>query len=345
MLLSPPLSKLALGFGAPELFSLIPFGADDGELYREWFAGKIFIMATLGMLVSLIGMESVSGYARFTLGSLTLSDGVGLVPVAVGMFGITEILTNLEDISTQELLKAPSLRSLFPTSQDWHDSCKPVLRGTVLGFFLGILPGAGTVTSTFFSYGLEKRLSKHPEKFGTGVIEAVAGPETANNAAVSGAMVPLLALGVPAHVVMAMLLGALIIHGIQPGHFSSPSIPTFSGVLLQVCTRQCDAFSPQPSTHWPLGETIGGSLSGAFPMIILFCFIGVYSLNNNVYEIFYHDHFWLRWLRAQKNGISTRPFFLAMVLGPMMETGFRQSMTISQGDPAIFMERPFPQSF
>ena len=218
MLLTPPLGKLAAGFGPPEIFSFIVFGLMMVSSICTGTLMKALIMATLGIFVSTIGRESLKGFSRFTLGSLLLSDGVGLVPVAVGMFGISELLTNIEIMPKQEVFKT-KLRNLFPNLKDWKASFWPIIRGTFAGFFLGIIPGAGTLITTFFSYGLEKRLSKHPEKFGTGAIEGVAGPETANNASTAGSMVPLLALGVPPHQVMAMLLAAFIIHGIQPSPY------------------------------------------------------------------------------------------------------------------------------
>lgn len=280
MLLTPPLAKLAMGFGPPELFSLIIFGLMMVSTIGRGSMVKSLIMATLGLFVSTIGKESIRGFSRFTLGSYTLSDGVGLVPAAVGMFGIAELLTNIEEMPEQQVFKT-SLRNLFPSLKDWYDSFWPIIRGTVVGFFLGILPGAGTVVTTFFSYGLEKRLSKHPEKFGTGAIEGVAAPETANNAATSGSMVPLLGLGVPPHVAMAMLLGAFIIHGIQPSPFFITEHPDiFWGVIASMYIGNVMLLILNLPLIGMWVQILKIPYRLLFPLIIIFCYVGVYSLNN-----------------------------------------------------------------
>ena len=341
MLLTPPLAKLAIGFGPPELFSLIIFGLMMVSSIGSGSLVKSLIMATLGLFVSTIGKESIKGFSRFTLGSLTLSDGVGLIPVAVGMFGIGELLTNIEAMEKKEVYKT-DLRNLFPNLKDWAASFWPIIRGTALGFFLGILPGAGTIIPTFFSYGLEKRLSKHPEKFGTGAIEGVAGPETANNAAVSGSMVPLLALGVPPHVVMAVLLGAFIIHGIQPSPFFITEHPKlFWGIIasMYIGNVMLVILNLPLISIWVQILKVPYRL--LFPLIIIFCFIGVYSLNSNFYELLIMIFFGIAGYLLRKIKYEPGPFLLAMILGPMLETSFRQSMTISQGNPAIFFQRPF----
>jgi putative tricarboxylic transport membrane protein len=341
MLLTPPLAKLAIGFGPPELFSLIIFGLMMVSSIGSGSLVKSLIMATLGLFVSTIGKESIKGFSRFTLGSLTLSDGVGLIPVAVGMFGIGELLTNIEAMEKKEVYKT-DLRNLFPNLKDWAASFWPIIRGTALGFFLGILPGAGTIIPTFFSYGLEKRLSKHPEKFGTGTIEGVAGPETANNAAVSGSMVPLLALGVPPHVVMAVLLGAFIIHGIQPSPFFITEHPKlFWGIIasMYIGNVMLVILNLPLISIWVQILKVPYRL--LFPLIIIFCFIGVYSLNSNCYELLIMIFFGIIGYILRKIKYEPGPFLLAMILGPMLETSFRQSMTISQGNPAIFFQRPF----
>jgi putative tricarboxylic transport membrane protein len=341
MLLTPPLAKLAIGFGAPEVFSLTLFGLTMVTSIGSGSLVKSLIVATLGLFVSTIGREaSASGFSRFTLGSLTLSDGVGMIPAAVGMFGIAELLTNVEAMVKQEVFRT-SLRHLFPTVKDWYDSLWPILRGTVIGFFLGILPGTGGPISTFFAYAAEKRLSKHPEKFGTGVIQGVAGPETANNASVSGSMVPLLALGVPPHVVMAMLLGAFTIHGIQPGPFFITEHPKiFWGIIasMYIGNVMLLILNLPLISIWVQILKIPYRL--LFPLIIMFCFIGVYSLNNNFYELLIMIFFGFIGYIFRKLDYEPGPFLLAMILGPMMETSFCQSMGISLGDPMIFFKRP-----
>ena len=285
MVLTPPLGKLAAGFGPPELFSFIILGLMMVSSFGGGSLMKSLIMATLGLFVSTIGRESMKGFSRFTLGSFTLSDGVGLVPVAVGMFGISELLTNIEIMSEREVFKT-SLRNLFPTLKDWRASFWPIVRGTIVGFFLGIIPGAGTLITTFFSYAIEKRLSKHPEKFGTGAIEGVAGPETANNASTSGSLVPLLALGVPPHTVMAMLLGAFMIHGIQPGpYFVTDHPQLFWGLIASMYLGNAFLLILNLPLIGMWIQILKIPFRLLFPLIVIFCFIGVYSLNNNFYEL------------------------------------------------------------
>jgi putative tricarboxylic transport membrane protein len=341
MLLVPPMAKLAIGFGAPELFALILFGLMMVTSLGSGSLVKSLIMATLGIFVSLIGKESIGGYDRFTLGSITLSDGVGLIPVAMGMFGISEILENVESLAKQEVFKT-DIRNLFPSLRELIACRWPIIRGTLIGFFLGILPGAGVVLTSFFSYAIEKRLSKHPEKFGTGVIEGVAAPETANNAATAGAMIPLFALGVLASPTIAILLGAFIIHGIQPGPFFITQYPDlFWGVIasMYIGNIMLVILNLPLIGMWVRILTIPYAL--LFPLIILFCLIGVYSLNNNVYEIFILILFGFFGYLLKKMQYSLAPFILAMVLGPMMETSLRQTLTIAQGDLLIFFRRPF----
>jgi putative tricarboxylic transport membrane protein len=305
-------------------------------------------MATLGLLVSTVGMESVSGYKRFTLGTLFLTSGVDLVPVAVGMFGIGEMLSNIEnpeDIHGHEEFKT-DFRNLFPSWKDWMACRWPIVRGTVVGFFLGILPGAGTLITTFFSYWLEKRLSKYPEKFGTGVIEGIAAPETANNAATTGSMVPLLALGVPPHAVMAVLLGALIIHGIQPGPFFITQYPElFWGVIASMYVGNVMLLILNLPLIGMWVKILEIPDRYLYPLIVLFCFIGIYSLNNSIDDIFIMAFFGFIGYILGKIGYPSAPLLLAMVLGKMMETSFRQSMLIAQGDPAIFLQKPISAVF
>ncbi len=340
MLLVPPLAKLALGFGPPELFALILFGLMMVSSLGGDSLLKALLMATVGMFVSLIGKESFTGFSRFTLGSITLSDGVGLIPVAMGMFGIAEILTNVEVMAKQEVFKT-DIHSLFAW-KEWLACRWAMLRGTLVGFFIGILPGAGVVMTTFFSYWLEKRISKHPEKFGTGIIEGVASPEAANNASTAGSMIPLLALGVPANPTMAMLLGALIIQGIQPGPFFISQYPDlFWGVIASMYFGNVMLLVLNLPLIGMWVKILKIPYALLFPLIILFCIVGVYSLNNNVYEIMIMILFGFFGYILRKLEYPLAPFLLAMVLGPMMETSFRQSMAIGQGDFAIFFQRPF----
>jgi putative tricarboxylic transport membrane protein len=340
MLLCPPLAQVALNFGPPELFALILFGLMMVSSLGGDSLPKALLMTAVGLFVSLIGKESFTGYDRFTFGSLTLSDGLGLVPVSMGMFGISEILGNVEVMAKQEVFKT-DIKSLF-VWRDWIACRWAVLRGTVVGFFLGILPGAGVVMTTFFAYWLEKRVSKHPDKFGTGVIEGVAAPETANNAATAGSMIPLLALGVPATPTMAMLMGALIIQGVQPGPLFIMQYPDlFWGVIASMYLGNVMLLILNLPLIGMWVKILNIPYTLLFPLIILFCFVGVYSLSTNVYEIFIMIFFGFFGYILRKFDYPLATFLLGMVLGPMMETSFRQSMGIGRGDPAIFFQRTF----
>jgi len=299
---------------------------------------KGLVMAVAGLAISTIGQDPITGITRFTLGSITLMDGVGLVPVAMGIFGIGEVLTNIEESIKQEVF-ATKIGGLLPTLKDWI-ACKwPIVRGSIIGFFMGILPGAGVVIPTFMAYTTEKRLSRYPEKFGTGVIEGVAAPETANNAATGGSLVTLLSLGIPANVSMAVLLGAFIIHGIQPGPLLISKHPElFWGTIASMYIGNGMLLVLNLPLIGIWVKILRVPYNILFPLILLFCFLGVYSLNNNIYEILIMVIFGVFGYLMRKFEFEGAPFLLAMVLGPMMEIAFRQSLIY--GDPLIFLKRP-----
>lgn len=342
MLLAPLLSRLALKFGPPEFFALMILGLTMVTYLCMGSIIKGLIMAVAGLAVSTIGQDPISGTTRFALGSATLMDGVGIVPAAMGLFGITEVLTNIEEDIKQEVFTA-KISGLFPNLQDWKDSTWPIIRGSVIGFFLGILPGAGTVIPTLISYTVERRVSRHPDKFGTGAIEGVAGPETANNAATGGSLVTLLSLGLPANVVMAVLLGAFIIHGIQPGPLLVAKHPElFWGTIASMYIGNAMLLVLNLPLIGLWVKILKIPYQNLFPLIILFCFLGVYSLNGNVYEILIMIIFGVLGYLMRKFGFEGAPFLMALVLGPMLETSFRQSLLY--GDPFIFFKRPLSGS-
>jgi putative tricarboxylic transport membrane protein len=338
MLLAPILARAALKFGPPEYFSLMFFGLTMVIYLCVGSITKGLIMAAAGLAISMVGQDPVTGSTRFTLGSITLMDGVGIVPVAMGVFGIGEVLTNIEENIKQEVFST-KIKGLFPNLKDWKDSTWPIIRGTIIGFFMGILPGGGVVIPTFMSYAVEKRFSRYPEKFGTGVIEGVAAPETANNAATGGSLVTLLSLGIPANVGMAVLLGAFIIHGIQPGPLLISKHPQlFWGTIASMYIGNVMLVVLNLPLIGLWVKILRVPYNILFPLILLFCFLGVYSLNSNIHEILIMVGFGVFGYLMRKFNYEGAPFLLAMVLGPLLETAFRQSMLY--GDPFILFKRP-----
>jgi len=345
MFLAPLLGRAALKFGPPEYFALMVFGLTLLIYLSGGSILKALIMGIAGLFVGSIGMDPVSGEQRFTYGSITLMDGVGLVPVAMGMFGVAEILSNLEVIIKMEVFQT-KVKNIWPSWKDWVESRLAILRGSVIGFFLGILPGPSATIASFGSYALERKISKHPEKFGTGAIEGVAGPETANNAAVGGAFIPLLSLGIPANIVMALFLGALMIHGIQPGPLFIPQNPKlFWGLITSMYIGNVMLLILNLPLVGLWVKVLKIPYHLLFPLILLFCLIGVYSLNNNTTEILIMLIFGFIGYLMRKFEYEGAPFLLALVLGPMMENNLRQSLLISKGALSIFFTRPISVVF
>ncbi len=345
MVVAPPLAKFALKFGPPEYFALIFCGLSILIYLASASVLKAVIMALAGLFLGLIGTDIVTGHLRFTFGSVTLMDGVGMVPVVMGLFGIAEVLENLEKGLRRDIFKT-SISQLFPNRQDWKLSLGPIGRGTILGFFLGILPGGGALISSFTSYALEKRISKYPEMFGKGAIEGVAGPESANNSATGGAFIPLLTFGIPANVVMALVLGALLIHGIQPGPLLMRQHPNlFWGVVVSMYIGNIMllVLNLPLIPLWVKILRIPYSL--LFPLILLFCLIGVYSLNNNFAEIIVMVLFGVFGYLMKKFEYEAAPLVFALVLCPILENAFRQSLMLSYGDLTIFFTRPISLVF
>jgi len=340
MLLAPLLAEVALKFGPPEYFSLMLLGLVIVTFLAGSSMPKALLMAAFGLFLGLIGMDIMTATPRFTFDIYFLMDGVGLVPVVMGLFGISEVLLNLESKLDREIFET-KIKGLLPNRQDWRDSAWPIVRGSVIGFFLGILPGGGAVISSFVSYGVEKKLSAHPEKFGTGVIEGVAGPESANNAAAGGAFIPLLTLGIPANAVMAMLLGALTIYGMQPGPMLIKEHPDlFWGVVTSMYIGNLMLLVLNLPLIGVWVKILKIPYEYLFPLILLFCLIGAFSLNNSVGEIGLMLFFGVVGYLMKKFDYEAAPLVLAMVLGPMMENALRQSLIMANGSAAIFVTRP-----
>lgn len=340
MLVAPQLAEVSMHFGPPEYFSLMIMGMTILIFMASGSMPKALMMATFGIILGGVGMDGITGRPRLTFQIPELGDGIGLVPLAMGLFGIPELLENIEQTVKREFFET-KIKELLPTFKDWMDSKWAILRGTIIGFFLGILPGGGAIISSFVSYGLEKKFSKHPEKFGTGVIEAVAGPETANNAATGGAMVPLLTFGIPSNVVMAMLLGALMIHGIQPGPLLLKEHPDiFWGVIASMYLGNIMLLVLNLPLIGIWVKVLKIPYPILFPLIVLFCLIGAFSSSNSTFDMYLMLVFSALGYLMRKFKYEAAPLILAYVLGPLIELSLRQSLMISKGNFLIFVLRP-----
>lgn len=345
ILIAVPLSKVGLKFGPPEYFSLLLLVLVILSYLSSGSMIKTFMMAALGLFSGTVGMDIASGHPRFTYGITSLENGLGLVPVIMGLFGISEILLNIECNIKNEVFDT-SIKNLFPTRQDWKDSIGPILRGTVLGFLVGSLPGASGVTSTFASYAIEKKISKRPEKFGKGTIEGVAGPEAANNAAASGSLIPMLALGIPSSAVTAILIGALMIYGVAPGPLfikNSPDI--FWGLIASMYVGNVMLLVLNLPLIPLWVRILKIPYFFLFPLIIVFCSIGCYSLNYSVTDLIVLSIFGVLGYLIKKLQFEGAPFVLAFVVGPMFENAMRQSLMLSHGKFSIFLTRPISLGF
>jgi len=345
MFLAEPLSGVALKFGPPEYFSLVILALTIVTYLAHGSMIKALIMAGFGFALSQIGLDIVTGQSRFTFGIIDLEDGVGLIPVVMGLFGVGEVLTNVEASGDFEIFKG-KIKGLLPNLRDWLDSAGAIIRGTFLGFFLGILPGGGVVISSFVSYAVEKKLSKHPERFGTGVIEGVAGPESANNAAGTGAFIPLFTLGLPSNAVIALLLGALMIHGVQPGPLLISQHPEiFWGTIVSMYLGNVMLLllNLPLITLWV--KLLKVPYRYLYPLILFFCIIGSYSINNSTFDVLVMLIFGIIGYLFRKFEYESAPLVMAFILGTMLENSMRQSLLMSTGDLLTFFKRPISASF
>ena len=334
------LAQAALKFGPPEYFALICVSMTLLIYLAKGAPGKAFIMILVGLILGTVGIDKITGVARFDFGSAYLLDGIDFIPLAMGLFGISEVLENLEETGERTIFKS-KLKNLLPNLEDWKRSIGPILRGTVIGFLGGVLPGGGPVTATFISYTIEKKISRDPERFGQGAIEGVAGPETANNAATGGSFVPLLALGIPPNVIMAFLLGALILHGVTPGPLLISQHPqVFWGIIASMYVGNCMLIVLNLPLIGFWVKLLKIPYRILMPMIVLFCIIGSYSINNSVIDIIMMTLFGVVGYILRKFDYEPAPLIVAYILGPMLEKAFRQSLVISDGKLSIFIVRP-----
>jgi putative tricarboxylic transport membrane protein len=340
MFLAPPLAAFALRFGPPEYFALLLLGLLVLAYMNTASMLKGLAMAGLGLLLGMIGIDQMSGYFRFAYGLTELADGIGVVPVAVGLFGVAEILLTAGQKQPPDVIR-PRLRDLLPSRQEWRDAHLPIWRGTGLGFLIGIIPGSAHVISTFVSYAIERRVSKRPEEFGRGAVAGVAGPEAANNAATSGAFVPMLALGVPGAPVAALLLAAMMVHGVSPGPLLIQQDPRlFWGFIASMYVGNVILLI----LNLPLVGLFVNLLRVPYPVlypIVLICSIlGVYAVNRSLVDVWIMLAMGALGYVLRKLDFETAPIVLGLVLAPMVELSLRQSLAMSAGSYAIFVTRP-----
>jgi putative tricarboxylic transport membrane protein len=340
MLLAPPLAEFALRFGPPEYFALLVLGLLVLAYMSSGPMTRSLTMAALGLLLGMVGMDTMTGLFRFDYGLAELGDGIGVVPVAVGLFGISEILLSAGQAIKADV-RAPRFRELLPNRREWRASMAPIGRGTLLGFLIGVIPGPGHIISSFVSYSIERRLSRHPERFGQGAIEGVAGPESANNSATSGALVPMLALGLPSGAVPAIMLAAMMIHGIAPGPLLIQEQPAlFWGVIASMYVGNVVLLVLNLPMVGIFVNILRIPYSYLYPALLAFATLGVYAVNNSVVDVWIMAGSGLVGYVLRKLEFEIAPIILGLVLAPMLELNFRQSLAMSAGDYTIFFTRP-----
>jgi len=337
----PPLAVLAQEFNSPDYFSLMVLGLVTAVVLAHGSVAKAIGMVLVGILLGLVGLDTNSSLPRYTFGISAIWDGIDFLPVVIGMFGIVEIIRNLESRDLHRVPVGARLRDLWPSMKDFRDSWPAVLRGTGLGSLLGILPGGGAVLAAFASYTLEKKVARDPSRFGKGAIEGVAGPESANNAAAQTSFIPLLTLGLPSNAIMALMMGAMIIQGIEPGSAVMTKRPElFWGVVASMWIGNAMLLVINLPLIGIWVRLLSVPYRLLYPAILLFSIIGVYSTNTNVAQLVITAVFALFGYVLLRVGCEPAPLVLGFILGPLMEENLRRALVMSRGDPSIFVERP-----
>ncbi len=340
MFLAPTLASFALRFGPPEYTALLLMGFFVLSYMSGGSMLKTLAMAAVGLLLGMIGIDAMSGYTRFSYGLIELGDGIGIVPVAVGLFGLSEILLTAGQ-PTAPPIQRPTLRQLIPSMEEMKLSVGPIGRGSLVGFLIGIIPGSAHIISSFVSYGIERRMSKHPERFGNGAIEGVAGPESANNAAATGAFVPMLALGIPTGPITAVMLAAIMVHGISPGPLLITQQPElFWGFVASMYVGNVVLLILNLPLVGLFVNLLRIPYSYLYPTILCFCILGVYSVSNSVVDVWIMLGMGAFGYVLRKTGFEPAPIALGLILSPMLELSVRQSLAMSGGSYGIFFDRP-----
>jgi putative tricarboxylic transport membrane protein len=337
---APPLATFAVRFGPPEYTALLVLGLIFLAYMSSTSLLRTLVMALIGLLLGMIGIDTMTGHFRYSFDLAELGDGIGIVPVAVGLFGLGEILATPSANVVSKVI-APKLRELLPTRQEWGEAAMPIVRGSVLGFFVGIVPGSAHIISSFLSYGLERRVSKKPEEFGHGAVAGVAGPESANNSASTGAFVPMLALGVPTGPITAVLIGALAIHGVAAGpNLVNERPDVFWGFVASMYVGNLMLLLLNLPLVGLFVSVLRIPYSYLYPLIIMFCIVGVYAVNNSIVDV------WIMLIMGafgyglRKFGFDPAPLVLGLVIAPIFEMSLRQSLIMSNGNYFIFLQRP-----
>jgi len=337
---APPLATLALKFGPPEYTALLVLGLIFLGYMSSTSLVRTLLMACIGLLFGMIGIDNMTGHFRYSFDLAELGDGIGIVPVAVGLFGLGEILATPSHKVTGDVIK-PKLSELLPNRQEWREAAMPIARGTVLGFIIGIIPGSAHIISSFLSYALERRLSKHPEQFGKGAVAGVAGPEAANNSASTGAFVPMLALGIPTGPITAVLIGALMVHGVNAGPQLVTEHPdVFWGFVASMYVGNLMLLALNLPLVGMFVSVLRIPYAYLYPLIIMFCIVGVYEVSHSVIDVWIMLIMGVIGYALRKFSFDPAPLVLGLVIAPLFEQSLRQSLIMSNGNYLIFLSRP-----
>ena len=339
-LVAPPLASFALRFGPPEYTALLVLGIIFLAYMSTTSLLRTMLMACTGLLFGCIGIDVMTGHFRYSFDIKELGDGIGIVPVAVGLFGLGEILSTPSK-TVAEKISPPKFRELMPTREEWRESAAPIARGSVLGFLVGIVPGSAHIIASFLSYAVEKRISKTPEAFGKGAVAGVAGPESANNAASTGAFVPMLALGLPTGPVIAVLMAALLIHGVPPGPQLVTEHPqVFWGFIASMYVGNLMLLALNLPLVGVFVRVLQIPYAYLYPLIIMFCIIGVYEVNHSIIDVWIMLIMGVLGYLLRKFDFDPAPLVLGLVIAPTFELSLRQSLVMSNGNWTIFFTRP-----